>query len=205
MPDPELIACPHCDALYRATTLDKGRTAQCTRCHTVIAAPRKNAGLLITALALTTLILIVAAAFFPFLTLETRGFKSSASLVDIALAFSARELVVLVLLTLALMLAVPAIRAALLIYVILPLVFDRAPLPFAAPAFRLAERLKPWAMAEVFAIGCAVALVKITELAQVAPGQAFWMFSALVVLVVLQERFLCSWSVWNALSRTGRP
>ena len=58
----------------------------------------------------------------------------------------------------------------------------------------------PWAMAEVFAIGCAVALVKITDLAQVALGQAFWMFTVLVALVVIQDRFLCSWSVWNALS-----
>lgn len=204
-PATELIACPQCDALYRVSSVDKGRIAECARCHTVLAAPRRNAGLLISALALTTLILIGAALFFPFLTLEVRGFRSSASLVDIALAFALPELRVLVLLTLALMLAVPALRAALLIYVILPLVWDRPPLPGAAPAFRLAERTKPWAMAEVFALGCAVALVKITEMAQVAPGQAFWMFTVLVALVVLQEKFLCRWSVWKALSRTDRP
>ena len=201
----ELIACPQCDALYRVAGVGKGRVAECIRCHTVLAAPRRNAGLLISALAVTTLILIVAAIFFPFLTLEVRGFRSSASLVDIALAFSLPELRILVLLTLAMMLALPALRAALLVYVILPLVRDRPALPGAARAFRLAEAMKPWAMAEVFALGCAVALVKITDLAQVAPGQAFWMFAALVGLVVLQEKFLCRWSVWKALSRTGRP
>lgn len=201
----ELIACPQCDALYRVSRVEKGRIAECARCHTVLAAPRRNAGLVISALALATLILIGAALFFPFLTLETRGFRSSASLVDIALAFALPELRILVLLTLALMLALPALRAGLLVYVILPLVRDRAPLPGAPGAFRLAEAMKPWAMAEVFALGCAVALVKITELAHVAPGQAFWMFTALVGLVVVQEKFLCRWSVWNALSRTGRP
>ena len=33
-------------------------------------------------------------------------------------------------------------------------------------AFRLAEALQPWSMAEIFVIGCAVALVKIADLAE---------------------------------------
>ncbi|MCG6885188.1 MAG: paraquat-inducible protein A [Silicimonas sp.] len=194
------VVCPKCDALYRARSVPKGGVAACVRCHTVLAAPRRKAGMLIICLALATLILIVAAIFFPFLTLETRGFSSSASLLDIALSFSGGGLRLLVFLMLAVVLALPAMRAALLTYVLVPLVFDRPPRPLAAPAFRMAANLKPWAMAEVFGIGCAVALVKITDLAQVALGQAFWMFSVLVALVVIQDRFLCSWSVWNALS-----
>ena len=60
--------------------------------------------------------------------------------------------------------------------------------------------MRPWSMAEIFAIGCAVALVKITQLADVTFGPAFWMFTGLVVLVVVQDNFMCRWSVWNALS-----
>ncbi len=194
------VVCPQCDALYRATLIEKGDLSVCTRCHTVLAAPRRKAGMLIISLALATLILIFAAVFFPFLTLEIQGFRSSASLLDIAFSFSDGILRVLILLMLALVLAIPAVRSSLLIYVLTPLVFDRTPSPHAACAFRAAQDLKPWAMAEVFAIGCAVALVKITDLAQVALGQAFWMFAVLVALVVIQDRFLCSWSVWNALT-----
>jgi len=47
-------------------------------------------------------------------------------------------------------------------------------------------------------------LVKITELAHVQFGVALWMFATLVVLVVIQDRFLCSWSVWNALNASNR-
>ncbi|MEM9843941.1 MAG: paraquat-inducible protein A [Pseudomonadota bacterium] len=198
--DNRYVVCPQCDALYRATVIEKGRMSVCTRCHTVLAAPRRKAGMLIISLALATLILIFAAIFFPFLTLEIQGFRSSASLTDIAFSFSDGILRVLILLMLALVLAIPAVRASLLIYVLTPLVFDRHPNAHSARAFRFAQDLKPWAMAEVFAIGCAVALVKITDLAQVALGQAFWMFTALVALVVIQDRFLCSWSVWNALT-----
>ncbi|MEL7151102.1 MAG: paraquat-inducible protein A [Pseudomonadota bacterium] len=200
----EFVVCPQCDALYRARDVDKGDLAVCTRCHTVLAAPRRKAGMLIICLALATLILIFAAIFFPFLTLEAQGLRSSASLLDIALSFSHAGLRALVFLMLALILAIPAVRASVLIYVLTPLVFDRPPAAFSAPAFRFAQSLKPWAMAEVFAIGCAVALVKITDLAQVALGQAFWMFTVLVALVVIQDRFLCSWSVWNALTPSDR-
>jgi paraquat-inducible protein A len=31
-------------------------------------------------------------------------------------------------------------------------------------------------------------------------GVAFWMFSALVVLIIAQDSFLCRWSVWNSLT-----
>ncbi|MEM7720138.1 MAG: paraquat-inducible protein A [Pseudomonadota bacterium] len=200
----ELLVCPQCDALYRSRVVGKGDQATCTRCHTVLAAPRRKAGMLIICLALATVILIFAAVFFPFLTLEAQGFRSSSSLLDIALSFSHAGLRALVFLMLALVLAIPAVRASLLIYVLTPLAFDRTPSAFAAPAFRLAQNMKPWAMAEVFALGCAVALVKITELAQVSLGQAFWMFAVLVGLVVIQDRFLCSWSVWNALTKPNR-
>jgi len=201
--DPDLrryVVCPRCDALHRAADLAKGQVASCRRCHAVLAAPRRKAGALIVALALATLILIGTAIFFPFLQLEVRGFRSSASLLDIALAFSQGTLLLLVALTLALVIAIPAARAALLIYVIWPLVRDRPPARHAPRAFLWAAHLRPWAMAEVFAIGCAVALIKITDLALVDLGQAFWMFSSLVALGVIQDRFLCNWSVWNALS-----
>jgi paraquat-inducible protein A len=202
--DARYVVCPECDALYRLRPIDKGKLSACTRCHTVLAAPRRKAGMLIICLALATLVLIIAAVFFPFLTLEAQGLRSSSSLLDIALSFSHAGLRALVFLMLALVLAIPAVRASLLIYVLTPLVFDRQANAYAAPAFRLAQNLKPWAMAEVFALGCAVALGKITDLAQVALGQAFWMFTVLVALVVIQDRFLCSWSVWNALTPKNR-
>jgi len=44
-----------------------------------------------------------------------------------------------------------------------------------------------------------VALVKVAGLATVTFGPAFWMFGALVVLVIVQDRFMCKWSVWNSL------
>ncbi|MEO0990740.1 MAG: paraquat-inducible protein A, partial [Pseudomonadota bacterium] len=100
-------------------------------------------------------------------------------------------------------LAIPALHAGLILYTLLPIALDRTPWPGARMAFRTAQQLRPWAMAEIFAIGCAVSLVKITDMAAVSFGPAFWMFAALVILVVIQQRLICTWSIWNALA-TGR-
>ena len=68
-------------------------------------------------------------------------------------------------------------------------------------AFRLSEALKPWSMAEIFAIGAGVALIKIANLAEVTLGPAFWMFCLLVVLIWIGDRMTCRHSVWEALER----
>lgn len=195
-----LMVCPQCDALYRAKKPGAGELAVCSRCHKVIASPRRRAGMQIISLALASLVMTLGALFLPFLRIEAAGLSNAASVLDVALSFGGGLLGVLVLITAALIVFIPAMRTALLIYVIGPLVFDRAPAPGARPAFRLAEELRPWAMAEIFALGVAVSLIKVGDLAFVAFGPAFWMFALLVILVLLQQRYLCSWSVWDALN-----
>lgn len=204
IPRTDLIVCPHCDAAYRLARPGHGERAVCHRCHTVLIMPRRKAGLQIIALSVAIVILITAAAIFPFLSIAVAGARNSVSILDAALAFSDGPLVVLSLATAALIIFVPLARVLLSLYVLVPIVMDRPPAPHATQAFRLAEALRPWSMAEIFAIGCAVALVKISDLADVSFGPAFWMFAILVVLVVVQDNFLCRWSVWNALSKTAK-
>ncbi|MXQ06885.1 paraquat-inducible protein A [Alphaproteobacteria bacterium GH1-50] len=196
-----LIACPSCDALYTAKRPAKGERAACARCHTVLIAPRRNAGLRIIAYALASLVLVMGALAFPFLGLSVAGLGNKATLIDAALAFSEGPFVILSLAVVALIVFLPALRLLLTIYVLTPLVLDRPAWPGAKRAFRWAERIKPWSMAEIFVIGCAVALVKLVDLARVELGPAFWMFSVLVVLLVVQDTLMCRWSVWRALNR----
>ncbi|WP_415919488.1 paraquat-inducible protein A [Tateyamaria sp. SN6-1] len=195
-----LMVCPQCDALYRKKTPAPGELAMCQRCHKVIATPRKRAGMQIISLAFASLTLIVGAVFFPFLRIDAAGLSNSTSVLDVALSFGGGMLAVLVVLTAAFIVFVPALRMILLLYVLVPLVFDRRPSRGATGAFRLAEALKPWAMAEIFALGVAVSLIKVGDLAFVAFGPAFWMFAILIVLLLLQQRYMCSWSVWQALN-----
>jgi paraquat-inducible protein A len=195
----DLIACPQCDALYRAQVPAHGQRAVCQRCGTVLITPRKRAGMTIIMLALTVLILAFASLWFPFLQISAGGLTNSATILDAALSFTGGPLLVVSLAVVALILVVPLVRAALTLYVLVPIVFDRKPRAAARSAFQLAEALRPWSMAEIFAIGCAVSLVKVADLADISFGPAFWMFAGLVVISVVQDTFMCRWSVWQSI------
>lgn len=195
----ELIACPSCDALYRERVPPKGGRAVCSRCGTVLIRPRANAGLRIIALTLAINILVTAAVFFPFLEIHTAGLGNKASILDIATSFRSGILVLVSVATISMIVLVPLMRTVLLLYVLVPIVADRPPARHARTAFRLSQRMKPWSMTEIFAIGCAVAVVKISSLATLDFGPAFWMFAVLVVIVVINDSYMCTWSVWKSL------
>ncbi|MBM9593446.1 paraquat-inducible protein A [Roseitranquillus sediminis] len=195
----ELIACPRCDALHRAELPHAGERAICRRCGTVLIAPRAGSYGRILMLATTIMILMFGAVFFPFLQLRVAGLRSDASVFDTARAFAGGNMAPLAVAVALLIVLIPVLRVLLISYVLAPLAAGRRPARHAAAAFRLSEDLRPWSMAEIFVIGTAVALVKLADLAQVVLGPAFWMFAALVVVTVLQDGFMCRWSIWRAL------
>lgn len=193
-----LIACPSCDTLYTAPRTEPRERAYCIRCHKVLIAPRRKAGKQLIALSLTALILIVAATIFPFLAIDAGGMHHDASILQTAFAFSG-ILSVLSVAVLMFIVVIPMMRLVLLIYVLTPIIRDRPPARWAKPAFRLSEMLVPWSMAEIFALGCAVALVKLSDLATVAYGPAAWLFAVLVVVVVVTDNLMCRYSIWKSL------
>ncbi|CUH81083.1 paraquat-inducible protein A [Tropicibacter naphthalenivorans] len=198
----QLIACPNCDELYQARLPDEGERAVCHRCHTVLIQTRETAGRRVLALSIAVMILVIAAAFFPFLEISAAGIGNRVSLLDVATSFRSGTLVLVSVASVMLIVLVPLIRTVLLIYVIGPIELHRPPARYAKRAFHLAQELKPWAMTEVFSIGCAVALVKVSDLARLHFGPAFWMFAALSIFVLINDRYLCTWSIWNAIEDT---
>ena len=149
------LACPTCDALYQAPGEE---SLTCHRCHRVLATPERRAGLWQVLIALATAGLIYGAVTLPFLTIKRYWMSNDATLIETALAFEG-PLLALSLAVLALILLLPAVRLALTLYVLTPIVFGAGALPGAATAFRWSESLRPWSMAEIFILGCGVALV----------------------------------------------
>ena len=201
----EAIVCPTCDATYRLVQPEKAERAICSRCHTVLIAPKRKAGMQIIAVALAVVVLIVAAVFFPFLSIRAGGVTNSVSILGTALAFEHGFYRPLALAMILLIVGVPLARAVLSIYVLVPVVLEKPLPPGAKTAFSWVETLKPWSMVEIFVLGCAVALVKVADLANIWFGAAFWMFAALVILVIVQDSYLCRWSVWNSLTHPRKP
>jgi paraquat-inducible protein A len=201
----DLVACPDCDTLHRLPGIAAGQRARCMRCHKVLMAPTEGAMTRIVMLAVTAVVLMMAAISFPFLTLEARGLSRKNSVIDAILAFSDGLMLPLSLAVAALIVVLPLVRLAAIVYTLAPMAIGSAPAPAAPRAFRLAEALKPWAMAEIFVVGVAVALVKVAGLAQLTIGPAFWAFAALVLVTVLSDTFMCRLTIWRTLeARTPR-
>ncbi|MDU8913329.1 paraquat-inducible protein A [Aestuariicoccus sp. MJ-SS9] len=200
--DPELdtlIACPTCDALYTDTEVALGETARCVRCHTVLAAPRAQAMTRILMLATAALVLLVAAIFFPFLELSAAGMERRSSVLDAVTAFSGGLTAPLTLVMAAAVVILPGLRLAALIYALGPMAIGHRPARHAEAAFGLAEALRPWAMAEIFIVGVAVALIKVAGLAHLSLGPAFWAFVGLVIVTALHDSFMCRVTIWKTL------
>lgn len=197
----DMIACPKCDVLHRVPQVEKGARARCVRCGTVLMAPKDGAMTQIVMLATTALILMMAAVFFPFLELSVQGLGRKSSVFDAILAFSDGLMLPLSFAVAALIVVLPVMRFIALIYVFAPMAMGWAPAAQAKTVFRLAETIRPWAMAEVFIIGVAVALVKVSGLAQVTLGPAFWAFVGLVIVTVLKDSFMCRVTVWQTLDQ----
>lgn len=202
-PRDDLIACPTCDMLHIAAAVPMGGRLRCRRCNTVLMTNRPGALDRALASAFASAILMLAAVFFPFLELSVAGLRRSASVLDAALVFSGL-MAPLAVATALLIVVIPLARAGALAYTLLPLRFGRPPAPGAERAFRLAGRLKPWAMAEIFIIGVAVALVKVGGMASITLGPAFWALAFLVLMVVFEGASLCERSIWLTLDRLRR-
>jgi paraquat-inducible protein A len=201
-PSDDLVCCPVCDALHAFPGEVAPRTrARCVRCGTTLAVGRPEAILHVVVLASTALVLMTIVVFYPFLSLRNGVFDSRASVFDTAMSFSQGIMAPLSVAVAAFVIFLPIARLSLLIWALGPLSIDRVPWPGAARALRWAEVLKPWAMAEIFMVGVAVALVKLADLAILSMGPAFWSFTAIVVITALKDTQMSKHSVWTALDR----
>jgi len=199
LPTHDLVACPHCDTLHGETTLAPGDKAYCNRCHAVIMSNKPEAFLQIVALAVTAFILMVAAVSFPFLDLDVQGNHNATSVVGAIMAFNEGIAVPLAIAVAFFIVILPLTRLAAIIYVVSPLVVGAKPNPGSRAMFRLADKLRPWAMGEIFMVGVTVALIKVAGIATVTIGPAFWAFTGLVVITVLKDQMMCRYTIWQAL------
>jgi paraquat-inducible protein A len=197
----DLVACPQCDTLHVASALPDNARAHCQQCGIVLMTSQPAAMARILSLALTAFIMMIAAISFPFLTLDAGGLQNATSVLDAVLAFNDGYAFPLAVAVAFFIVVIPLIRLSALIYALGPLVLEEKPRQGARKAFALAERLRPWSMAEIFIVGVTVALIKVAGLAAVTIGPAFWAFAGVVVITVLKDQLICRYSIWEALDK----
>jgi len=190
------VACPDCDLLHRVGEVPFGSSARCGRCGGLLRRRRARSIERTLALVLGAAVLFAVANTFPFLSFDMQGQETHTTLVTGVMDLWQQgmpELAGLVLLTIFL---APLLQIALLLYVLLPLHWDRVPWRMAG-AFRLLHRVEPWSMMEVFMIGILVAIVKLLDMAQIVPGLALWAFVLLFLMISGAVATLDPQDVWE--------
>jgi paraquat-inducible protein A len=202
-PVDELAACPDCGLAQRMRQPQPSQIAVCARCGAVLEA-RGAADLKAPlAFAVTGLFLAAIANLSPLLTVRLAGAVRPSRLITGPLALLQDGLGPLGLLVAALSILIPLLWLAGVAYVVASLQFDRRS-PSLAQSFKLAERLRPLAMVDVFLLGGFVAFTRLRDLATVDIGPGGWALAALAVTMVAVDTTLDRRRVWDLIGAPKR-
>ncbi|WP_245682232.1 paraquat-inducible protein A [Billgrantia gudaonensis] len=197
-----LRACHQCDWLVTLPPLRPGEKADCPRCgHTLITRHRYPAQRSM-ALAISALIALFAAIALPFVSFSVGGIGNRIELTQTATAligFHQPIVAIAVILTIVVLPAVYLIGVIWLQFGLL----RGAPLPMGRSIARSLAHLHPWMMADVFIVGALVSLIKISGMAEVELGAAFWAFCTFAVLLLVTTQSVDADWLWFSLA--GEP
>jgi len=197
-----LRGCPDCGLFQLVPALVPGSVARCIRCRAVLRRFPRNSlqhGLI---LYVTALLLLCVAGRASLIEVDTFGMHRSATLLSGPLGFGHHDNWTLALVVGFMILVAPLLRLLLTTYVLIALHLPRQPRHLRV-AFREAERLRPWAMVEVFLLGLFVAYTELPSMIHVEIGLGLYALIALMLVIVVADVCTDSQAVWEAIEPRG--
>jgi paraquat-inducible protein A len=202
-PPSDAIGCPHCGLLQRVPDTAPGTVLECIRCGHTLSAPMAAGVDRSLAFTAAALVLMLPSAFAPLMSLASFGVQRRdwlptgvealwndgfASLATVVFFFS---------------IVIPFVYLGLMVYVL-----GAVRLGISAPLgrlFRWAGELRPWAMIEVYLVGCCVAYTRLQDVGEVHIGLGGWCLMGATFAVLLATVTLDEDAVWAALSIGEEP
>lgn len=169
------IACHDCDLLHHPPELDDGEVASCGRCGARLRIGGRHARQRALAYLTASLILLVTANVLPFLSLSIAGSVRENRLITGVVELYAQGFHFLSAAVLVACIVAPLLTIAGLLLVITP----------RHGSFRVRkwlDEVKRWGMLDVFLLGVLVALIKLSDLAEIGLERGFFAYLALVVV-----------------------
>lgn len=197
----DLVACPDCGLLHRVRQPRPGRRAECTRCAAVLY--RRGTGGIHHALpvALTGAALLALIALNPLMAVHVQG-NDREGLVSTGIAALADQgMWPLALLVGVLVLGAPLVRVAGVVAVLAGLHAGRRPANprGLARLFAWTERLRPWAMLDVFLLGLLVGYSRLKGFANAEFLTGGLALGGYVVARTAMDQTLDRRAVWSAI------
>ncbi|WP_321889130.1 paraquat-inducible protein A [Paraburkholderia bannensis] len=201
MPYPTLVACRHCDALFRKPgLLSGGQAACCSRCGSTLYRESFAQIDRLSAITVAAFITFIIAQSFPIIALDANGITSESSLIGALVVLWNEGMHAVSSMVFCATVLFPLVEMVALLYLLLPI--RRGVVP---PGFRYVmhavEFVRPWGMLEVFMVGILVAIVKLVSISRVMPETALFAFAALTLMltVVAMFDFRRLWDIADSL------
>ena len=200
------IGCPECGALEDTSALGGRMLARCRVCHYPLErASGRSVGAAL-ACSLTTFVLLLPGNLSPLMTVHLLGAERSAKL-GTGIVVMWREGFQLLALILGLTgIVLPLVRFSALSVVLSAVLLNRRP-RWLGPCYRWTLWLDPWAMTDVYLIGCFVGYSRVTQELTGSIDAGGYCFAAAALMSMLTRATLDRRTVWRAIApeRQVRP
>jgi len=181
-----LVVCEQCGLAHRWRPLAPSSVARCTRCEAILGRGHRLTLSTLLSLTITATVVFLIGLSSDVLSLDMRGVSRAMTLPGAISAMWEEGHESIAVLTAITALLAPALFLGLRLYVLVPLAAGRVPRGFAA-CVRLLHQAGRWSMVEVFTIGALLSLVRLSSLADAAPGPGLLAFGAAMVLFAAIE------------------
>ena len=175
-------ACLECDLLLTLPEHISHRSnVVCPRCHHLIAVGHNNVRHYVLALCLTSLILMLIACSFAFISFATNGQHRTIGLLQTSTELYSQGYWLISVLVFVFILLLPILYLLSVSYIILSTRYTLRLVPKVWLG-KVISFILPWSMAEVFLIGVLVALIKVISMADITLESSFWAYVLFVPL-----------------------
>ena len=181
--------------------------AKCCRCAAVLRKhqrikPAKSIEHTL-ALVISAIVLFIIANVFPIIGLQAEGHEMAATLISCVEYLFTHDMKLLAGLVFLTSIGAPLIQLTGLLYILLPLNFNR--IPWHAPqVYRIVRIITAWSMLEVLMLGILVSVVKLSAMATVIPSIALWTFGLLIFFIAAILADLDKEILWDLISPKTR-
>jgi paraquat-inducible protein A len=175
-----VIVCPSCDLVHRRLALPPGGRSQCVRCRGTLQRPDSTSIQTAIAITICCLVLLFLSNAYPLVSMHVNGVTRETTLIGAAAGLYAQGDITLGTLVFLTTFIAPLLQVLTLLYVLIPLARNRHA-PGQDVVFRVLTQVRPWTFMEVFMLGALVALVRLSNFAQVVPGVALWSCALLML------------------------
>lgn len=197
-----LRACHECDWVSALPPLKSGEKASCPRCSHVLVKRNRYPAQRSMALALASLIALLIAISFPFISFNVGGVGNRIELSQTATTLIAFHQPVVAIAVIMTIIVLPAVYLVGVIWLQYGLLRGKH-MSFSRDIARSLAHLTPWMMADVFIIGALVSLIKIAGMAHIELGISFWAFCIFAILLLKTSQSLDADWMWFSLE--GEP